>query len=796
MADDLPAASCVDRGLAEPPRSRTRPGHVSLSAPRADRGAARGRRLRRRPRRAVDFAFARRRFDDWWETQLRHLARAARALDGLSPAEHARRRPRRRSRRGCAPVTAASDGSLRAARRGRLVRRRAPGSAEALPRLPRPCTTTTTQTSPSSTARPSPSSASARRATPTRRTSRTPGVNVVVGLREDSASVQQAKDAGLEVLTVADAASARRHRDAARPRRAAPRGLRERRPRRHRRGQPAALRPRLLDPLRRGRAARRRRRRRSSRPRARATSSAASTSRAPASPASSRSTRTPRATPRRSRSPTPRASAAPAAASSRRRFKEETETDLFGEQAVLCGGASALVQAGFDTLVEAGYDPQMAYFECLHELKLIVDLMYEKGLAGMRYSISNTAEYGDYTRGPRVVNDETRAEMKQILGEIQSGDVRARVDRREPRRPGELQAHARRAGRHQVEPVGKELRAHDGLDRRPSSSRLRPGRGRLTRPVRGRRGELHRSSRRNWRLEVGHHRGAMVILRRTPGHSHTDPEEPHDDERDHAQIPEELKPADGRFGCGPSKVRTAAARPRWPPTAPRLMGTSHRQKPVKDLVGRVRAGLTRPLRACPTATRSRSATAARPPSGTPPPLGLIRERSLHLTLRRVLHKFATRADERAVPAGPDRRRGRAGRRARAASRTGVDVVAWAHNETSTGVMVPVQRPAAATTRWSSIDATSGAGGLPRRRQPGRRLLLRAAEVLRRRRRPLAGVAQPGGARAHRRGRRAHRPLDPRVALADHRAGQLGQGPDLQHARARDAVPARRRRSSG
>ena len=87
-------------------------------------------------------------------------------------------------------------------------------------------------------------------------------------------------------------------------------------------------------------------------------------------------------------------------------FKEETETDLFGEQAVLCGGASALVQAGFETLVEAGYDPQMAYFECLHELKLIVDLMYEKGLAGMRYSISNTAEYGDYTRGPRVVNDD------------------------------------------------------------------------------------------------------------------------------------------------------------------------------------------------------------------------------------------------------------------------------------------------------------------------------------------------------------------------------------------------------
>jgi len=103
-------------------------------------------------------------------------------------------------------------------------------------------------------------------------------------------------------------------------------------------------------------------------------------------------------------------------------FKDETETDLFGEQAVLCGGASELVQAGFETLVEAGYDPKMAYFECLHELKLIVDLMYEKGLAGMRYSISNTAEYGDYTRGKRVITDETRAAMKQILAEIQSGD--------------------------------------------------------------------------------------------------------------------------------------------------------------------------------------------------------------------------------------------------------------------------------------------------------------------------------------------------------------------------------------
>ena len=102
-------------------------------------------------------------------------------------------------------------------------------------------------------------------------------------------------------------------------------------------------------------------------------------------------------------------------------FKEETETDLFGEQAVLCGGASALVQAGFETLVEAGYQPEMAYFECLHELKLICDLMYESGIAGMRFSISETAKYGDITRGPRVVNAKTKGEMKKILKEIQSG---------------------------------------------------------------------------------------------------------------------------------------------------------------------------------------------------------------------------------------------------------------------------------------------------------------------------------------------------------------------------------------
>jgi ketol-acid reductoisomerase len=140
-------------------------------------------------------------------------------------------------------------------------------------------------------------------------------------------------------------------------------------------------------------------------------------------------------------------------------FKEETETDLFGEQAVLCGGASALVQAGFETLVEAGYNPEMAYFECLHELKLIVDLMYEKGLAGMRYSISNTAEYGDLTRGPRVVDADTKVRMKAILGEIQDGTF-AREFIAEYRAGNENFDRMRdEQSKVQLESVGKELRA-------------------------------------------------------------------------------------------------------------------------------------------------------------------------------------------------------------------------------------------------------------------------------------------------------------------------------------------------
>jgi ketol-acid reductoisomerase len=140
-------------------------------------------------------------------------------------------------------------------------------------------------------------------------------------------------------------------------------------------------------------------------------------------------------------------------------FQEECETDLFGEQAVLCGGLTALIQAGFETLVEAGYAPEMAYFECVHEVKLIVDLIYEGGLANMRYSISNTAEYGDYTRGPRLVTDETKAEMKKILREIQTGQFSREWMLENAVGQTSFKTTRRLNAAHQVEEVGARLRA-------------------------------------------------------------------------------------------------------------------------------------------------------------------------------------------------------------------------------------------------------------------------------------------------------------------------------------------------
>ncbi len=139
-------------------------------------------------------------------------------------------------------------------------------------------------------------------------------------------------------------------------------------------------------------------------------------------------------------------------------FKEETETDLFGEQTVLCGGVSALVKAAFEILMEAGYQPELAYFECLHELKLIVDLMYQGGLAYMRYSVSDTAEYGDYSRGPRVINDAVKAEMRKILGEVQNGQfAREWILENQAGRPS-FYALRKKDAEHPIEVVGKELR--------------------------------------------------------------------------------------------------------------------------------------------------------------------------------------------------------------------------------------------------------------------------------------------------------------------------------------------------
>jgi ketol-acid reductoisomerase len=140
-------------------------------------------------------------------------------------------------------------------------------------------------------------------------------------------------------------------------------------------------------------------------------------------------------------------------------FREECETDLFGEQAVLCGGVSELIKAGFETLTEAGYAPEMAYFECLHEVKLIVDLIYEGGIANMRYSISNTAEYGDYKTGPRIITDETKAEMKRVLEDIQKGRfVKDFIMDNKAGNP-ELKAHRGLAERHPIEDVGHKLRS-------------------------------------------------------------------------------------------------------------------------------------------------------------------------------------------------------------------------------------------------------------------------------------------------------------------------------------------------
>ena len=163
-------------------------------------------------------------------------------------------------------------------------------------------------------------------------------------------------------------------------------------------------------------------------------------------------------------------------------FQEETETDLFGEQAVLCGGATELVASGFKTLVDAGYKPEVAYFECLHELKLIVDLMYEGGFKKMLHFVSETAKYGDFVSGPRVINDETRARMKEVLTDIQSRRLRPPVDRRKPRRQAEYQRMCEADLAQPIEQVGARLRKHmawlqaeTGREARPATAAATEG---------------------------------------------------------------------------------------------------------------------------------------------------------------------------------------------------------------------------------------------------------------------------------------------------------------------------------
>ena len=152
-------------------------------------------------------------------------------------------------------------------------------------------------------------------------------------------------------------------------------------------------------------------------------------------------------------------------------FKEECETDLFGEQVVLCGGLVELIRGGYETLVEAGYAPEMAYFECLHEVKLIVDLIYEGGIANMNYSISNTAEFGEYVSGPRIITDETKAEMKRVLHDIQIGRLHLELDQRGEGRHADLQGDAPHARRASDRGGGREAARHDAVDRRQQAGR-------------------------------------------------------------------------------------------------------------------------------------------------------------------------------------------------------------------------------------------------------------------------------------------------------------------------------------
>ena len=285
------------------------------------------------------------------------------------------------------------------------------------------------------------------------------GVDVRVGLLEGSKSRAKAEAEGLRVVDPATAVRRGRpdHDPGAGPDAAAPLRRVASSPTCSRRRR-ALLRPRLQHPLRLHHAARRRRRLHGRARRARATSCAASTSTAAASPSSSPSSRTRPASAWPLTLSYAKGIGGLRAGGIKTTFTEETETDLFGEQAVLCGGASALVMTGFEMLIEAGYQPEVAYFECLHELKLIVDLMYEGGIAKQRWSVSDTAEYGDYVSGPRVIDAHVKENMQAVLADIQYGAFAKRfIDDQDAGAP-EFKALRAKGEAHPIEETGRELR--------------------------------------------------------------------------------------------------------------------------------------------------------------------------------------------------------------------------------------------------------------------------------------------------------------------------------------------------
>ncbi len=299
---------------------------------------------------------------------------------------------------------------------------------------------------------------------------------MVVGLAPGSKSRALVEDAGIRVADVGRRGPLGRRRHDPRPGHGPEGGLRRRDRAEPEARRAADVRPRLQHPLQPDRPAGRHRRRDGRARRAPATCCAASTRRAAACPPCSPSIATRRARPGPRSWPTPGRSGRPGPASSRRPSREETETDLFGEQSVLCGGTAALVKMAFETLVEAGYQPELAYFETLHELKLIVDLMYRGGLNFMRFSVSDTAEWGDYVSGPRIIDDHVRETMKQVLSEIQDGSFAARwIAENEAGRP-ELRP-APPAGPRSPDRAGRRLAAQpDGLPQ-PDRGQGRPGPG-------------------------------------------------------------------------------------------------------------------------------------------------------------------------------------------------------------------------------------------------------------------------------------------------------------------------------